>query len=406
MKMIRREFLSIVKNSAAGLFFEGSFELEMQQRAARVIREYDMQGFHRTGTQADNLSGRWLAGLVREYGLKPSQGSFSLRRVDPQTGFLLIGNIRIEGLPVFDGGFTKNNGIVGQIGPLGSGTEIGLVEMPPNAEYGPNYEKMRRESKHRAIVLVTRGSRPGLCPINASSFNNPYGLPILQVSSVESGWLKQQAEKKAGAKIVVSAKRTGVRAFNVIARIKGSDPKLAPLVLMTPRSAWWQCASERGGGLVCWLEAMRALAKSKPDRDCLFVATSGHEIGHLGLDAFIDDNRNLVKNARLWIHFGANIGAALEPGHRLQTSDDELEKISVEAMEQAGAKIDEKVPPGTVPVGESGNIHRGGGRYISVVGRNALFHNPADRWPNSVDLSTVSKFAAAFVQIALNAARI
>ena len=47
-------------------------------------------------------------------------------------------------------------------------------------------------------------------------------------------------------------------------------------------------ASERGGGLACWLEIMRAVRNGKPARDVLFVASSGHELGHLGLAAARD----------------------------------------------------------------------------------------------------------------------
>jgi len=65
----------------------------------------------------------------------------------------------------------------------------------------------------------------------------------------------------------------------VTAEIAGTDPALAPLVFMAPRSGWWQCASEQGSRLVCWLEAMRTLAASRPRRTSLFVAMSGHELG-------------------------------------------------------------------------------------------------------------------------------
>jgi hypothetical protein len=45
-------------------------------------------------------------------------------------------------------------------------------------------------------------------------------------------------------------------------------------------------------------------------------------------------------------------------------------------------------------------VHRGGGRYVSIIGRNALFHNPADRGPEAVDLEAIARFAAAFSAIA------
>ena len=55
----------------------------MQQRIGAVIRAYEAQGFHRTATDVDRLSGDWLADEVRQAGLEPTLEEFSLSRVDP-----------------------------------------------------------------------------------------------------------------------------------------------------------------------------------------------------------------------------------------------------------------------------------------------------------------------------------
>ncbi len=375
-----------------------------QPRAAQLIREYDQQGIHRTGTTVDERSARWLADQVRRCGLTPSLDPFTLSRVDPRSCYLQIGGKRIEGLPVFDGGFTSASGVRGRFGPLDSEAEIGLTQFPPGAEYVPAYTKLRRETRHRAIVVVTRGSRPGLSPINAGHFLEPFGPPVLQVSSEEAEWLKGQAEQKAEVTLVAHVARTNAHAFNVTAKIEGAAPQLAPLVVMTPRSGWWQCASERGGGLVCWLEMLRALAAPKPARDCWFVASSGHELGHLGLEHFIEQQRTLVQAAHVWLHLGANIGAAKEPGHRGQTSSDEFDRLLVDTLKAESVRVDETMPRDFMPRGEAGNIRRGGGRYISLLGNNGLFHHQADRWPAAVDVSAVTACAKAFVKVALKLA--
>jgi hypothetical protein len=69
-------------------------------------------------------------------------------------------------------------------------------------------------------------------------------------------------------------------------------------------------------------------------------------------------------------------------------------------MTKASLRIDSRVPRGSVPGGEAGVVHRGGGRYMSIIGRNALFHNPADRGPAAVDPETIARFAVAFTGIA------
>jgi hypothetical protein len=37
---------------------------------------------------------------------------------------------------------------------------------------------------------------------------------------------------------------------------------------------------------------------------------------------------------------------------------------------------------------------------MSIIGRNALFHNPADRGPEAVDATVIARFAAVFTGIA------
>ena len=41
-----------------------------------------------------------------------------------------------------------------------------------------------------------------------------------------------------------------------------------------------------------------------------------------------------------------------------------------------------------------------GGRYVSVIGSNALFHNPEDRGLKTVDLNVIARFTKAFAAVA------
>jgi hypothetical protein len=156
--------------------------------------------------------------------------------------------------------------------------------------------------------------------------------------------------------------------------------------------------------LVCWLEIMRAIRDAKPARDVLFVASSGHELGHLGLDAFIQRRPGLVPAAKAWIHLGANIGAAQGSGNNLQASDDEMEAMMDATMTEAALRIDRRHPRGAMPRGEAENVHRGGGRYISIIGNNDLFHNTIDRGADAVDLNVIERFASTFARVATSLA--
>ena len=393
--MTRREVL-LLTAQAAFAQSRPSVPSSVNPSVEELIGSFESQGDHRTGTDVDRISGDWLFDQVRRAGLPPAREIFSLNRVDPLAGSLTIGGRRIEGLPLFDCAFTDAKGISGRLGPLNSNAPIGIAEAPPNnADTGPVAE-VRRKSGHQAIVLVTRGAKPGLCPNNADDFLRPFGPPVLQVSSEDKDFLKEGAD----AILVAAAKRSEVQAFNVTAIIPGFDRSLPPLIVMTPRSGWWSCASERGGGIVCWLALMRNLRTSAPARDILFVASSGHEVGYLGIEAFVADRPGIVKKAHAWIHFGANVGAAQQPSNTVQASDDEMENLEAAAMAKAGLNVDRRVPRGRIPGGEAGVVHRGGGRYLSIIGGSALFHNRFDLGPAAIDPKAIATFAEVFTGVA------
>jgi hypothetical protein len=87
-------------------------------------------------------------------------------------------------------------------------------------------------------------------------------------------------------------------------------------------------------------------------------------------------------------------------GTTIQASDDELEGVLSRAMLEVDLRITRRNPRGTIPGGEAEVVHRGGGRYVSIIGSNALFHNPADRGRDAVNVGEIARFAAAVTSIA------
>jgi hypothetical protein len=373
---------------------------DVEARVTRLVQAYSDQGVHRTATDVDTRSADWLAREVEDAGLAASREAFTIDRVDPVEAFVEAGGRRIAGFPLFDAAFTDAAGVSGRLGVSASGSNVALLDLTPNAAATGAVGQARRAGNYAALVCVTRGGRPGLCPSNADSFTAPFGPPVVQVSSEDGAWLAERANEGASVRVVAQAHRATASAYNVTASIAGGDRGLPPLVIMTPRSGWYTCASERGGGIVCWLELMRALRSTRLSRDVLFVASSGHELGHLGINAFVDKRPGVVARSAAWMHFGANIGAATDPGNTVQSSDDESESRLTNALAAAGLRVDRRVPRGTVPGGEAEVVHRGGGTYVSVIGRNALFHHPADKDAGVVDAAAVARFVDAFTSFA------
>jgi hypothetical protein len=370
-----------------------------ERRLADVVREYDAQGNHRTGTAVDAASLEWLAARVRAIGLEPQFEPLHLARVDVDGAYLKIGSRCIGGVPLFDGSFTPPAGIGGSLGLFGTTSEIGLAAAGKAVpgdwahEHRPSLAQIR-SSKHKAIVLVTCGDRAGLTLQNASSFRTPDGPPVIQVSSTEGAWLRAQASEERFASVVLDATRSAAESSNLLVELSGTEPRLPHVVITTPRTGWWQCASERGGGLACWLEMMSLLASSPRRRACHFAAFAGHELGLLGGHEYASRRPELLARAHWWLHFGANIGAAGQT-FRIQASDAAAAGRAVEAFSAEGETSVERASPDLLPRGEAIVPHRAGIRYIAPICASDVFHHPSDRWPDVVDVSTIARCARA-----------
>lgn len=322
----------------------------------------------------------------------------------PLENTVAIGGKVADAIPLYDCTYTDSQGITGRIGELGSDADIGVVTAFPNASSpgGQALMKARREDRHKAIIVITdENMPPGIAIHNAEDFTSPFGPPTVQVSNADAPWIQKAAASGAEGTVVAHCDYVEAKGVNVGATIRGSRPELAPLVIMTPRSGWWACASERGGGIAAWLEMMRAISGSGAVRDVVFTANTGHELGHIGLDHYLDSRRALIKDAAMWIHLGANFATAISPGIAVQSSDEQARKLTLDTLSQHELKPDAEFKPGQRPLGEARNVFDGGGRYISLLGRNGLFHHPADIWPGAVDLEKTNRWAGAFTEIAV-----
>jgi hypothetical protein len=346
-----------------------------------------VRGTHRGSTaQAPRATKQALRGWRKK---RADWGPLSpLRQIDPVAAFLEVEGARIDAVPVFDAPPTGPDGISGVLGE-----DIAVAELSPHAVYSGEYQKLRRDSAHRAFVIICKGVNTGMGLLNAEQFNDPYGVPAIHVA--------QPVQPGSRVRIVSDYQRTVASACNVVVALHGADRSRAPVVVMTPRSSWWQSTAERGGGIVCWLECLRALlAAAPPACDVVLTANSGHELGHLGLDDFVVRRHGWEREA-LWLHWGANIGAA-DGTLSIMSADDEMRSLASGELAPAPHRL---APTTQVPSGETRDIHRAGGRYLTFVGGSPLFHLPQDRWPHAVDVAAVERIASAAARIAVQLTR-
>ena len=378
------------------------------ERIAAAISHWDALGVHRTGSDVDTQTAQWLCAKAAEYGAEAHLEAFPFRRRTVIRAAIELANgTALEGVPAFDGGSTGDNGLVAPLGDAQGG--IPIMRVPPfDALPGArSLEDARHSGLHAAIIAVTddRTVMPGLALLNAESWHAPYGPPVLQLPSTALAALAAAQAAGSGtdgkaegaeARLDLRFEIEAVTAFNVHAQVRGRDPSLAPVVVITPRSGWWHATSERGGGIAIWLDLIAHLASMQPLRTVIFSANTGHELGHLGMQRFLDENEALVAGAHGWLHLGANIAASSRPQLRLQASDADMMALADAALSRHGAPPMVRTDVTSAPFGEARDIHAGGGRFISMVGGNGVFHQPSDRWPDMVDLARTLDIALAF----------
>jgi hypothetical protein len=360
-------------------------------RIARWLAAYDGLGVLRAGTDADRAAALWLAA---QSGGMPEVVPF--RRLVPGEARLEVASTRIEGLPLFDAPFGD---VEGELGISDTGTAIGWTEVDPAAASlkGQAVEQLRRASAHAGLVLVTRSRHGSLAPLNAPNFTNPFGPPVLQVPGATAPILRGASGQRAVLRSTGSHEAAAT--YNVIVTLPG--PPAPPLVVITPRTSWWTCVSERGGGICAWLSALEAVRAAPRARPALFVATGAHELGHLGLAALFQA-RPALADAAQWLHLGANLGAAGDTSTIVRSNVDGQAEHTAQKLRDAG-QPQETVQIGQGAGGEAHDVMARGGRFVSLIGTNTLFHAPEDRWPDAVDVGAVARIAKVACRVALEA---
>jgi hypothetical protein len=262
----------------------------------------------------------------------------------------------------------------------------------------PEVESVRNAG-HVAVVAAVTGEPGGASLLNAWHYDDPKGSPIVQVPGTDWARLERARAASTPVEIRCGAARTETTASNIRSVVPGSDPVAAPLVVLTPRSGWWHCAGERGGGIAIWLELARIVAESKFRRDVVFLANTGHELGFLGAERYMDADPDLPKRAKAWIHLGANIGAAESP-LVVRAPDDELLALARGVPSFADSAPQFMI--NTSPGGEARVIFNHGGRFISLVGAGfPLFHSTLDRWPQAIDPPAIARAGDAVFEMLL-----
>lgn len=356
---------------------------------SRVVQAYDSQGWHRTATDCDNASARWLASEMEARGVEATIETFPFERVDDSPCTVVGPGWEVSGYVLPDSNLEMpNTELKGTIKAAADPGGLALLRLDQHGR-SDVLEATRREP-WKAIIAAIEGTETGLTLLNSWHYDRPFGPPVIQVAARE--WPRLEEARQAGSELSISCggTRALTSALNVVARIPGRDRALPPVAVLTPRSGWWNCAGERGGGIAIWLEVAAEVIRAEMLRDTVFVSTTGHELGFMGICRYLEAHPADARAAAFWIHLGANIGAASSPTV-VRASDEPLLTLAQSADISIGAGSEWHVmqqPPG----GEAQVVAGEGGSYISLVGKGfELFHSTEDRWPRGIDPAAIAR---------------
>jgi hypothetical protein len=206
---------------------------EAKTRAAAWLTAWDSQGLHRTATTGGEAGALWLGHEAADLGAEVGTEMFELDRLDPGACYLELDGERIPAVPAFDAPGTGANGVAGTLCSSGHNEAILVAQLTPRSVYTGEYERLRRDTAHRALVIVCAGELPGMGLLNAERFRNPYGAPAIHVSSEASETVLAGAARAASARLVAENRYVPAAARNVVVAIAGSRRASPPV------ARWW-----------------------------------------------------------------------------------------------------------------------------------------------------------------------
>ena len=337
-----------------------------------IVEAYAAFGDHHTGTDADWNTADWLCQRLSSIGASSvEQEMFEFDRYVVSMAELRTtdGEV-IPSVPVFysfAGSLEASSPATVSVTERAEGPAMGLdrwldaIDGPAAvmALTGDGPEGRRRHPIQCNRVPSLRADGPAAVIVAAD-----------QLADVDDGVsLRFQAAIEPG------------RAVNVVAAFghADEDPSLPPVTITTPLSGWTPAAGERGTGLAVALALATDLAA---DHAVEFVACSGHELDHIGLQHHLE--RTGLVDGRAVIHVGASVGAVewvngkAELGRErlvltTATNDALLDRLRVSVARGNWSLVE----PETW-AGEGANWRNAGANVLSFIGSSSRFHTVGD----------------------------
>jgi hypothetical protein len=364
------------------------------------VQRYDGFGPHRYGSAGAEAALDWIAVELERAGLKVSSQRFALgRQYEFASATLTVAGLSRAVVPQW--WIPEHQATVALSAPIAaadSGPAPGaFVRLTLPFDRGA-YLNARHvaainaalDRKPAAVLLTIDHPSGEIFTYNVDQKTEPWSAPVILVAPKDGPLL--DLAQKSGEPVNINVKgawRRDVPGRNVVGRLDRGKGRW--LVVSTPVTSWFTSTCERAPGIAGFLAMARLAATRWPDADLAFIATSGHEIGHGGMEQFLHDGAPKPEATLAWAHFGASLACfewrrdgerwvtdrKVDASQRLILSSQPLETSvarrfqAITATSLSGARAG---------VGELRDVQAAGySRFFGMAGLHTFFHTPADR---------------------------
>ena len=360
------------------------------------VMHYASFGPHRFGSSGDKATADWIAGELKAAGFRVDFQPVVLgKQYFVERATAEASGTTIEATPFWwppdDRSSFRLTAPLAREGEVAG--KILWVELPYDrgAYLGASHRTAIAQAAARgpaAILLMIGNPADERFAYNVTQEDNPWPVPVMVVAGKDRALFERAIASDTPVTFDVSGHyERGVSGRNVIARLgSGTGPTI---VVSTPMTGWYTCVCERGPGIANFLGLARTAAAEKWPADLIFIATAGHEIGHGGMELFLQNGAPPPKYTLAWVHFGSSnacYGWSEGPQGLAATGAPDTARVLVlskSAVTLAGESLGTITATPVVAdkqaVGELRDVHAAGyANFLGLAGRHHFFHTPGD----------------------------
>jgi hypothetical protein len=284
-----------------------------------TIDQYGSSPNHYSGTQADWSEENTVAEQFEADGLKVNSIAYNFPRFQPTHISLSVDSTYFPAsalAPLLYSGVTGPEGIKAPLEAVANGAITneakGKIVVVSALSKGAIATSVPKAIAAGAVaeVFVTNSLDNFPAWEDVNSRRGTGSLPVLLIGKKSGAELLADAE--AGGKeatFTLQAELGTATDYDVWGELPGADTS-RKVIVGTPVSSMVPSASD--GGVAVLLALARHYAeepRSQRSENLVFLATSGHEVGFLGLPALLQQQGSWFTSADAYVHLGASIGA-------------------------------------------------------------------------------------------------